>query len=208
MIVSTEQVIEKADNETQPPAVELIDWLIVMGGPMGIAEEGDYPWLAEEKTFIKQAIDQGKRVLGICLGAQLIANVLGAAVYPNREKEIGRFPVYTTEDAEQSSIIDYLPRKLEVFHWHGNTFDIPTGAVHLLYSTACSNQAFLCDDRVLALQFHLETTPESVAALRQNCAAELTEAPFAQKPAVIMSKPEHYADINRQMNEILDYLSS
>ena len=190
----------------QPPPLNEIDWLIIMGGPMSITEEGRYPWLVEEKNFIRQVIDQGKKVLGICLGAQLIASVLGAKVYPNPQPEIGWFPVHPTAEAKQSSIIDYLPKGLEVFHWHGDTFDIPAGATHLLRSQACENQAFILGDRVLGLQFHLETTIESAAALVKNCADDLKPAPFVQDIEAIIRRKTYFKHINQSMKAILEYL--
>jgi GMP synthase (glutamine-hydrolysing) len=193
--------------DEHPPPVNLIDWLIIMGGPMNIAEEGRYPWLHEEKIFIKQAIDQGKRVLGICLGAQLIADVLGADIHPNPQREIGWFPVYPTAEAEQSSIIDYLPGELEVFHWHGDTFDIPKGADHLLRSQACENQAFMLGDRVLGFQFHLETTLESAASLVKNSADDLRPGPFVQDAETILMGLERFHRINQSMESILEYLA-
>ena len=191
----------------QPPPVDLIDWLIIMGGPMNIAEEGSYPWLAAEKTFIRQAIDQGKMVLGICLGAQLIASVLGTDIYPNPQREIGWFPVYINPEASTTPIADYLPDKLEVFHWHEDTFDLPRGATNLMHSQACSLQAFLVNNRVLGLQFHLETTPESAAALARNCAHDLRPGPFVQDAETILTGEERFNRLNQSMESILEYLA-
>ena len=139
-----------------------------MGGPMGIYDHEEHPWLMAEKKIIRQAIDGGKTVLGICLGAQLIADVLGANVYPGPQKEIGWFPIQRADDAP-----DFLPDELTVFHWHGDTFEIPDGAIRLASSEACENQGFVYNDRVVALQFHMETTPESMEALIENCGHEL-----------------------------------
>lgn len=154
------------------PDVGIVDGLIVMGGPMGVYDEAVYPWLAEEKSFIKQIIAQNKPVLGICLGAQLIAEVLGATVKKNSQREIGFFPV--TGDGK------IFPAEFMAFHWHGDTFGIPDDAVHLAASAACKNQAFIYKTNVLALQFHLETTEESLMALYKNCRDEITDGPFIQ----------------------------
>ena len=143
-----------------------------MGGPMGVYDESVYPWLAEEKAFIKQIIAQNKPVLGICLGAQLIAEVLGAHVRKNDQREIGFFPL--TGDGK------IFPAEFMAFHWHGDTFGIPDGAVHLASSAACKNQAFIYRDKVLALQFHLETTDESLLSLYEHCQNEITGGPFIQ----------------------------
>lgn len=107
------------------PDIQSIDWLLVMGGPMGVYEEENYPRLAEEKKYIKQAIQAGKTVIGICLGAQLIANVLGAKIYPNVEKEIGWYPITFTDQAAKDHLFTFFPRQMDVFHWHGDTFDLP-----------------------------------------------------------------------------------
>ncbi len=152
------------------PNLGNVDGLIVMGGPMGIYDTDQHPWLAAEKAFIKEIIDQNKPVLGICLGAQLIADVLGAEVLPGQNKEIGFYPL--AGDGE------HFPEEFMAFHWHGDTFDIPDGAVRLASSEATENQAFLYKDNVLALQFHLETTEESLMALYENCSDEIEEALF------------------------------
>jgi len=179
------------------PSLGTVDGLIVMGGPMGVYDEEQYPWLTAEKTFIKQIIDRNKPVLGICLGAQLIADVLGSNVWKNDQKEIGFFPLETkmreaaaivaaTEQSEEAIIgnseSDFSKpwKNQTVFHWHGDTFGIPDGAVHLASSEATENQAFLYKDNVLALQFHLETTEESLMSLYENCSDEIGEGPFLQ----------------------------
>ena len=123
-----------------PPAS--FDWLIVMGGAMNADEEPRYPWLADEKRAIERAIAAGKRVVGICLGSQLIARVLGAKVTRNRDSEIGWFPIERADGAERSAVGRALPERAEVFHWHGDTFAQPAGAVQLARSAACEQQAF------------------------------------------------------------------
>jgi len=125
------------------PAIADFDMLIIMGGPMGVSNIKRYPWLAKEMAFIEKAIQARKPVLGICLGAQLIASALGARVYKDRYKEIGWFDVHLTEGAWNYRTLDFLPAKFTVFQWHGDTFDMPRGAQQLAYSNACSNQAFI-----------------------------------------------------------------
>jgi GMP synthase-like glutamine amidotransferase len=129
-------------NNEELPDIDDFDWLVIMGGSMNIYEEEKYPWLREEKNFIAEAIAGKKIVLGICLGSQLIADVLGGNVSKNKYKEIGWFPVSLTADAKNSPVFSTLPRKFAAFHWHGDTFKIPPGAVRIAESEGCANQAF------------------------------------------------------------------
>lgn len=176
-----------------------VDGLIVMGGPMGVYDEAVYPWLAAEKAFIKEIISQNKPVLGICLGAQLIAEVLGARVWKNDQKEIGFFPVIGNPAHEMSR-----PWKNQtVFHWHGDTFGIPDGAVHLASSEATANQAFLYKDNVLALQFHLETTAESLMSLYENAKDEIVDAPFIQTLEKMRENLPTLGKANERMRSVL-----
>lgn len=156
------------------PEVETVDWLIVMGGPMSVHDEKDLPWLREEKRFIAACIDAGKVVLGFCLGAQLIAHVRGAEVTRNAYREIGWFPVQAV--AGEGSPARWVPEILHTFHWHGETFALPPGAVHLASSQGCVNQAFMLGERVVGLQFHPEMRREDILALREHCADELQAA--------------------------------
>jgi GMP synthase-like glutamine amidotransferase len=180
---------------------------VVMGGPMGVGDESTYDWLAPEKAFIREAIGAGKTVVGVCLGAQLIAEVLGARVYRGPEKEIGWMPIQLTLGGRDSAVFGHLPPSIEVFHWHGDTFDLPAGATHLARSAVCEHQAFLWGERVLALQFHLESTPESVAAICRECADELVTAPHIQEAGQMLAAgPEVYARIGEALYGILDRL--
>jgi len=188
------------------PPLDHLDWLVVMGGPMNIYEEEKFPWLAAENRFIKAAIDAGKIALGICLGAQLIADVLGGPVHKNAHKEIGWFPVRKTKAAARSRVFEVLPAELEVFHWHGDTFALPPGATHVARSAACENQAFICDERIVGLQFHLETTPESARLLTQHCADELVVGPFIQTAEAMLSDKRRFDRINKTMWKLLDRL--
>lgn len=135
--------------------------VVVMGGPMS-ANDG-FPWLRREIDLIAGALETGKPVLGVCLGAQLIAKALGAAVYPNAVKEIGWEPVYWTGTGQSDPLLAGLRQPETVFHWHGETFDLPAGAEHLAWTEACRNQAFRWGSRVWGFQFHLEVTPEMIA---------------------------------------------
>ncbi len=131
------------------------DFLVVLGGPMGVYEADRYPFLTDEVARIARRIAADKPTLGICLGAQLIAASLGARVYPGGTKEIGFAPVALT-DAGRSSPLAAITDGQAVLHWHGDTFDLPTGADLLASTDACAHQAFAFGNHVLALQFHLE----------------------------------------------------
>lgn len=194
-------------DERLPP-VEGIEILVVMGGPMNIYAEASYPWLTEEKRFIERAIAAGCRVLGICLGAQLVADVLGARVYANADKEIGWFPIETTAAASTSGLFAEFPQQLEVFHWHGDTFDIPAGSVHIACSAGCANQAYVYDERVVGLQFHLETTPASVRQLIANCGDEMVGGRYVQACNEMLEDPHRFDTINRMMHELLDRIAA
>jgi GMP synthase-like glutamine amidotransferase len=188
------------------PDVADVDLLVAMGGPMSVNDEAGLPWLVAEKRCVREAVERGVPVLGICLGAQLIASALGARVYPNRVKEIGWLPIQAPPVAQEG--LFQLPPEIEVFHWHGETFDLPAGAVRLASSAACDNQAFQIGDRVVGLQFHLETTPESARAIVENCRDELVPGPYVQTEAALLgADPRKYGAINAVMAELLTFLT-
>jgi GMP synthase-like glutamine amidotransferase len=184
-----------------------VDFLIVMGGPMSANDEADLPWLAQEKQFIRETIVAGRPVLGICLGAQLIASALGARVYQNPLKEIGWFEIDRSGVAEPGEVI--LPDRALVFHWHGETFDLPPGATRLASSVGCLNQAFQIGPLVVGLQFHLEVTPESVGEMVAHGRHELVPDRFVQSEAAILeAPPTRYAEANRIMDEVLESMAA
>ncbi|MDY6848285.1 MAG: type 1 glutamine amidotransferase [Geoalkalibacter sp.] len=188
------------------PAAEGVDFLIVMGGPMSVNDEQQHPWLVAEKNFIGEMVAMGRPVLGICLGAQLIASAMGAPVYQNPRKEIGWFPVRGFSPGDNN--VFSFPPSTTVFHWHGETFDLPSGATLLAESDACRNQAFQIGPSVIGLQFHLETTRQSAEAMIENCASELVPAPYVQSSEeILVASPERYRAINALMADILSYLS-
>lgn len=149
------------------PPLDSASALIFMGGPMSAND--DLPYIRREIQLIETAMAQNKPVLGICLGAQLIAKALGARVYRNPVKEIGWFPVAWTDEAHRDRLFSGLTQSETVFHWHGETFDLPPGAIWLAESEACRNQAFRFGTNVYGLQFHLEVTPDMIA---EWCAAD------------------------------------
>lgn len=190
-------------NNEELPDMNDFDWLVIMGGSMNIYEEKKYPWLREEKNFIAQAIASKKIVLGICLGSQLIADVLGGRVIKNKYKEIGWFPVSLTKDAMNSSIFSALPSKFIAFHWHGDTFKIPPGSVRMAESGGCANQAFEYG-RVIGLQFHIEYSIESINSMLQNCAYELVDGKYIQKRDEIVSQMNNVKEMRKLLNLLLD----
>jgi len=190
------------------PDVKDLDWLIIMGGPMSVNETNRYPWLTAEKTFIKKAIEHNRLVLGICLGAQLIAAALEVAVVKNPVKEIGWYPVNRAIEITNHQLARIIPDEIEVFHWHGDTFAIPVEAARIAKSQACLNQGFVYRDRVIALQFHLESTSSGIRELIDNCADEITDAPYTQTPEQMLSDKNRFRKINDLMFKILDYQST
>lgn len=185
------------------PSLPEVTHLIVMGGPMGVHDHQQFPWLAEEKRFIRNVIDAGRSVLGICLGAQLMAAALGARVYKNPVPEIGWFPIHKSTTAQSDDTAMFLPASLEVFHWHGDTFDMPRGARCLAHSEACRHQGFYLDRRIVGLQFHLETTPESLHALIENCSEEIVEGPFIQSATTMRAVTDRFAPNQNVMEALL-----
>ena len=189
------------------PEITDIDWLIVMGGPMGVYDDSQYTWLADEKAFIKKAIESGKVVLGICLGSQLIAEVLGAKVFPNTQKEIGWFNLSQTQEGRNHPLLKGLEKEFTVFHWHGDTFDLPTGSVRLFQSEITVNQGFLYSEKVLGLQFHFEVTADSLKDMVSNGLNELVENQFIHSASEILAQSLYIDSNNMNMFKILNYLS-
>jgi GMP synthase-like glutamine amidotransferase len=177
-------------EEFSLPEMSDFDWLIIMGGAMGVNDDQHLPWLTDEKKFIRQAIDEGKTVLGICLGSQLVSSALGAKVYPNKEKEIGWFDIELTCFAHTDGLFSDMPKRFPVFHWHGDTFDIPENAVHLAFSDACKNQAYIYNNKVLALQFHLEPTMDSLLQMIIHGGTELKSSKYVQTREELLNEKQ------------------
>ncbi len=173
-------IVYRLDKGDLLPSPDDFDAWVVMGGPMGVYDEAEYPWLRAEKAAIRAAIDAKKGVLGICLGAQLIACVLGAEVSKNPEREIGFFPIDLLPAVPASPIFQHFPDRALVLHWHGDTFAIPKGATLIAKSAACAHQAFVWGDRVIGLQFHLESSAQELEAFLSACRRDLDSGPFVQ----------------------------
>lgn len=192
-------------EDTKLPGLSDFDFLIVMGGPMGIHDEDKYSWLKQEKDFIKSSITNNKIVLGICLGSQLVANALGAKVYKNKFKEIGWFPIRIKSGHK---FFKDFPDEMEVFHWHGDTFDLPKGAVHISQSTVCKNQAFVFNDRVIGLQFHFEVTMDSIKEMVYYGGDELIPDKYVQSAKEIIDKSFLTERNNEFMFKLLENLKN
>lgn len=190
------------------PDHDSFDWLVVMGGSMGAYEEDKFPWLKTEKTFLELTLKNHKTILGICLGAQILANVLGAQVKKNSFKEIGWFPVTLTQAGLDSPFFKGIPSTFQAFHWHGDTFDIPESGQCLASSEACPNQAFTAqNNRAIGLQFHLETTWTSAQDMIANDTASINEkAPYIQDTAAIFSKKQEFLALEGLLFKFLENL--
>lgn len=187
------------------PDPEAIDFLVVMGGPMSVNDENTFPWLVQEKQFVRKTIELGKPVLGICLGAQIIASAMGSRVFPNSEKEIGWLPVNSVA-SDNDSVFRFSNSQI-VFHWHGETFDLPPNAIQLARSEGCENQAFQLGNHVIALQFHIETTKESARELVSNCRTELVPSMYVQSKEDILSvHSSRYTSLHHLMCKVMAYL--
>lgn len=191
-------------NDLYPDSNEF-DTLLIMGGPMSANDDHLLPWLKVEKEFIHSCINKGKVVVGICLGAQLIASVCGARVKPNVHKEIGWFPVKFNEIACNKL---NLPFKgiLETFHWHGETFELPEGSLLLASSSACTNQAFAIGNRVFGFQFHMEANKHSIDRLIFHCESELNGSLYVQSKEEMISKMHHASSANSVMESYLNWI--
>ena len=185
------------EADFQLPEMSTFDVLLVLGGFMNVNEEIKFPWLIAEKNFIKNTIDAGKKIVGICLGSQLISAVLGAKVYQGNEKEIGFFPVDFSQEALSSHFFNHFKNPYSLFHWHGLTFDLPMNAQLIASSSVYKNQSYIIDNQILAMQFHLEMNANTLQEMLFHDGDELYE-----KGSFIQNKSEiqegfHYLNQNK-----------
>ena len=187
-------------NNYTIPSVNDIDALLVMGGYMNVDEEEKFPWLKEEKKFIRQAVEAGKKVIGICLGSQLIAAALGTKVYKGKETEIGFFPVSFTDGALKNNLFNHFHKEYPVFHWHGDTFDLPPNAQLIASTNTCKHQAYLIGTNILGLQFHFEMNETVIEDMLLHDGHELDErGPFIQTKEQIRN---HYYYLQQNKKDI------
>ena len=198
------RVVELSKGEALP-ALGDFDALVLMGGPMSVNEEDRYAWLKPEKALVREALAGGKKILGVCLGSQMIASALGATVRPNAFKEIGWFPIESTAAGKAHPWWGRMPSTLPVFHWHGETFDLPPGAELLARSSACEHQVYAIGDRVLALQCHLEVNADSLSDMVALGRDEIDlSQPFIQNESVLLGQPEAFARLLPLFQSVMD----
>lgn len=190
-------------NGVKLPRLADVDMLVLMGGPMSVHDSHELPWLADEKQYLRRALALGKQVLGVCLGAQLIADALGAPVTRNRYREIGWFPLQR-QNGLPPALAALMPASMNAFHWHGETFALPAGATLLASSAACTNQIFCMNGKVLGMQCHLEVTPSDATDIATACADELTRAPYVQDMPMLVGQPQRFAAANVALVKMLD----
>lgn len=192
-------------NMERLPAMEDLDWLMVMGGSGHVWEEKTLPWLTAEKAFIKRAMEEGKITLGICFGAQLIAESLGAEVHSNTYKEIGWYEVALTKEGEESFLFQGAPDRFVTFHWHSDHFSLPALCRRLAFSEASPNQVFVRDDRpVVGVQFHPEYTLEMVRDFSNEVGNEWTPDLFVEGRDKVLAETETLPDTYWLMELVLD----
>lgn len=189
------------------PEPECVDMLAIMGGPMSVHDRAGHPWLEPECKFLAQAMQAGVPMLGVCLGAQLLAQVLGAGVVANAEQEIGFHPVAMSAKARALDLFNEWPPVFEALHWHGETFGVPAGAVPVGSSEATASQGFVYQGRVVGLQFHIEATPASWDALIKSCGHEVRPGPYVQTCREMQSCYERIKYFPALLDPLLDSLA-
>lgn len=185
------------------PEVNDFDWLVVLGGPMSVSDRQRYPWLADEEDLIRRAVEARRVVIGLCLGAQLMAEALGGRVYSAGQREIGWHEVCLTGRGAHDSLLCDWPQRFHVFQWHAETFDIPPDAIHLFASEACHNQAFQYDRCAYALQFHLEMGEPQIRELIENSPDMSYEGPLVQSSEEMLELTGQHEPAARRLCERL-----
>jgi len=179
------------------PEIDSFDLLVVMGGEMNVYQDRDYPWLKSERKFIHTTLEQGKKIVGICLGSQLIADALGSRVCQNAEYEIGWFPL--TFAPEGCEAFPFLPTDATVLHWHGDTFQLPPGAIRLASSPGCPEQGFVIPQKCLGLQFHFEVDPALARQMVEGSSDNWPKGMYVQTPEAILSEAPTHHEKNRKI---------
>ena len=187
------------------PALRDLDRLIIAGGPQHIWEEGRHPWLGAEKEFISRAVQAGKTILGICLGAQLIAEAMGGKVFSNRFKALGWYDVSLTADGISSSIFEDVPERFTIFQWHSDRYTLPPECIRLAASPAAENQAFLStDNRILGIQFHPDFDCGTIAHMIKTLGKEYPRGPYVTERDELLQQTASMREPSWLMDKILD----
>lgn len=175
-------------GEALPP-LDSFDLLVSLGGPMGAYEEKKHPWLIVEKAYLREAYAAKKKILGLCLGCQLLADALGGKAFRHTLKEFGWQPIIPTEEGREWLSFEDLESSFRAFQWHGDTYSLPPNAVQLARNNACEQQAFLIGNQVLGLQFHLEWTEAMMrdALADPGVPLNMIPSPTVQTPEEILS---------------------
>ncbi len=198
-----ELLIIRSDLVDTLPDANETEMLVVMGGPMSVNDA--LPWLQREAALVEGCLKLKRPLLGVCLGAQLLAKVLGARVFASGLKEIGWWPVTSVGNSETPG--PSLPHKFTPLHWHGETFDLPQGARHLAQSEAIPNQAFLAQPKAVGVQFHLEATPQSVQEIVNGARADIEVGPWQQTEAALLeARTARSAELEMPCYALLDWL--
>lgn len=188
------------------PEISDVDLLIIMGGTMSVNDEANYPWLKIEKRWLRRYLASGKPAIGLCLGGQLIANALGAAVSRNKHQELGWSTIRKIKTVPQGYF--ELPEQLKVLQWHSETFEIPKGAVHLAENEVCRNQMYQIGENVLGFQFHPEITPEVLELFLENTAElSIFSGQYVQGINTLLKSPNvDFFQGNQILNQAIDYV--
>ena len=187
------------------PDVSPYDFVVVMGGPQSPLEIDKAPYLVDEIAAIKNAIHQNKRLVGVCLGAQLIGEALGAKTEKSPHREIGCYPLTMLEAAQADPVFKSLPKTIDVMHWHSDMPGIADGAELLAKSEGCPRQIYRYGDRIYGFQCHFELTKELVADMIESCPDDLRTGQYVMTKEQLMNV--NYGEINARMDSVLDYLA-
>jgi GMP synthase (glutamine-hydrolysing) len=197
------ETVKLFEGDRLPDDLSRFSGLLVMGGPMSVNDEADYPWLKTEDRLLKEALALDFPTLGICLGSQLIAKAAGGTVRQGPRKEIGWYPVRLTPAARHDRLFRESPETIEVFQWHGEYFDTPPGAVNLASSDLYSCQAFSIGQNVYGLLFHLEVTGQMVKEWMGTFKEELDSVKGSIRPEAIFERlPQRIDELNRQARRL------
>ncbi|MBX3042274.1 MAG: type 1 glutamine amidotransferase [Candidatus Kapabacteria bacterium] len=192
-------------SEEPIPNPDLYDVLIVLGGPMSVHDESKYPWLIKEKKSIDRALNDGRKVIGICLGAQLLAEVLGSEVKQSKEKEVGWLNIKMSDEYKNHQHFDTFPKEFQTFHWHGEEFTLPHNSIRIASSDTCENQIFLYGDIAAGFQCHPEQTEYSISRMLDRAGDYLKPGKYVQTREEII-REIHHAHLNN--NLLSDFLDS